>query len=101
MKIYKMPTNKWFLERMIYLMAGIFVTASVILGFWLSVYFFLFTGFVGVMLINFALTGYCPMAILLYNCKVKEKFSEINLDQYEKELGFKPVWIELKIELKF
>lgn len=73
MRIYKMPTHKWFLERVIYLVAGIFVTASVILGVYVSVYFLLFTGFVGLMLINFAVTGYCPMAIFLHNCKIKEK----------------------------
>lgn len=73
MRIYKMPTHKWFLERMIYLVAGIFVTVSVLLGVYISDYFFLFTGFVGLMLINFAITGYCPMAIFLYNCKIREK----------------------------
>ena len=73
MRIYKMSTHKWFLERIIYLMAGIFVLASVILGVYASPYFLLFTALVGLMLINFALTGYCPLAILLYNFNVEEK----------------------------
>ena len=73
MKMYRLPTSKWFLERTIYLVAGVFVLGSVVLGYYVSPYFFLFTGFVGLMLINFALTGYCPMAIFLYNCKVEDK----------------------------
>ena len=73
MKMYRLPTHQWFLERMIYLIAGIFVVGSVALGHYVSPYFYLFTAFVGLMLINFALTGYCPMAILLHNCRIKEK----------------------------
>lgn len=73
MQIYKMPTDRWFLERVIYLVAGVFVLGSVLLGAYVSAYFYLFTGFVGLMMINFALTGYCPMAIFLKNLNIKEK----------------------------
>lgn len=71
--MYKMPTDRWFLERVIYLVAGIFVSASVALGVYVSPYFLLFTAFVGLMLINFAITGYCPMAIFLRNLEIREK----------------------------
>lgn len=72
-KIYKQNTDNWYLERIIFLVAGIFIVISVVLvlgGFsgWLY-----FTFLVGIMLINFSLFGYCPMAILLSKNGVKEK----------------------------
>lgn len=73
MKIYRLPTNKWFLERAVFLVAGIFVLSSVLLGVYVSAYFLFFTGFVGGMMINFSLTGFCPMAILLNKLGIREK----------------------------
>ncbi len=73
MSIYKLSTNKWFLERVIFLIAGIFVLASVLLGAFVSKYFLIFTGLVGAMLINFAFSGICPMAIFLDKIGIKER----------------------------
>ncbi|MHB9095018.1 MAG: YgaP family membrane protein [Eubacteriales bacterium] len=50
---------------LIRLIGGIFVLASVILGFIVSKYFFYFTGWVGLMLVISALTGFCPMELIL------------------------------------
>lgn len=75
MSIYKMSTKNWFLEKTIFLIAGIFTSLSVILGLTLSSGFFYFTALVGLMQIIFALSGYCPMAILLTKLGVKEKQS--------------------------
>lgn len=72
--MYKLNTSKWSVERAVYLVAGIFVLGSVILGCIVHEYFLYFTAFVGAMLINFSLTGWCPMAILLDKVGVgKEK----------------------------
>lgn len=72
-KVYKQNTDNWYLERIIFLVAGTFVVISVFLifmGFFGWLYFIFL---VGIMLINFALFGYCPMAILLSKNGVKEK----------------------------
>jgi hypothetical protein len=53
------------LEAMLRLIAGSFVTASVILGVYVSPYFFLFTIFVGLNLAQSAFSGWCPMMTLL------------------------------------
>ena len=53
------------------MIAGGFVFASVVLGMTISDKFFYFTGLVGFMLMGFALTGYCPMAIALNKAGVK------------------------------
>ena len=47
------------------LIAGLFVAASVALGYLVSPYWFLFTGFVALNLIQSAFTGWCPMMAIL------------------------------------
>lgn len=63
--MYKLLTNRWSVERMVFLVAGIFVTGSVLLGLFWSTYAFYFTLFVGLMLIQFAISGWCPSAIIV------------------------------------
>jgi hypothetical protein len=53
------------LEAMLRLIAGAFVTASVVLGVLVSPYFFLFTAFVGLNLVQSAFSGWCPMMAFL------------------------------------
>ena len=47
------------------LVAGTFVLASLALGYWVSPYWFLFTAFVGVNLIQSAFTRWCLMEKIL------------------------------------
>lgn len=61
------------MERIVFLMAGIFVSVGVVLGIMVSEWFLYFALLVGVMQIIFSLTGYCPMAILLNKLNIKEK----------------------------
>jgi hypothetical protein len=49
------------LEPMLRLIAGVFVTASVLLGMWVHPYFYWFTLFVGLNLLQSGLTNWCPM----------------------------------------
>lgn len=53
------------IERLLRGIAGVFVLASVALGYWVSPYWFLFTGFVGVNLLQSSFTNTCPMTWLL------------------------------------
>jgi hypothetical protein len=74
--MYKLKTDSWFLERVVFLMAGIFILGSVILGFTVSQNFFYFTGLVGFMQLFFSVTGLCPMAILLDKAGIKGKLNK-------------------------
>jgi hypothetical protein len=65
-RVYFMQTDKWFLERYIYLFVGVNLTISSFLVKLHSLYWLLFTGFVGTATMVFAFTGYCIMANLLY-----------------------------------
>lgn len=53
------------LERKIRAIAGTFVLASLALGWWVSPYWFLFTVFVGLNLLQSAFTGWCLMEDIL------------------------------------
>lgn len=52
-------------ERILRLIAGAFVFASVALGHWVNSYWYLFTAFVGVNLLQSGLTNWCPMMTIL------------------------------------
>lgn len=69
--MYKLSTKKWSVERMVFLVAGLFVTVSVLLGLFWNSYALYFTVFVGLMLVQFSLSGWCPSAIFLHKaCKL-------------------------------
>ena len=53
------------IERYLRLIAGSFVLVSVLLGYFQSHYWFLFTGFVALNLIQSAFTNWCPMMTFL------------------------------------
>lgn len=52
-------------EMIIRRFAGTFVLLSLALGWWVGPYWFLFTAFVGVNLIQSTITGFCPLERIL------------------------------------
>jgi len=52
--------------------AGIFILASIALGWWVHPAFFLFTAFVGLNLLQSAFSHWCPMMSILRGLGVKE-----------------------------
>lgn len=63
---YFMQTDRWYLERRIYLAVGININVASALSLVHSPWWLAFTGFVGVAMVWFAATGYCIMANALY-----------------------------------
>jgi len=61
-----MDINRW-----VRLIAGLFVVASVTLGYFVSPYFYLFTAFVGLNLFQSAFTNWCPMITFLRKLGVR------------------------------
>lgn len=53
------------LNRWLRLIAGFFVLLSLVLGYFVSPYFYLFTAFVGLNQLQSAFTGWCPMMTFL------------------------------------
>jgi hypothetical protein len=66
LNLYFMQTDRWYLERRIYLAVGINISVASVLSLVHSPYWLLFTGFVGAAMVWFAATGYCIMANGLY-----------------------------------
>lgn len=54
------------------LVAGVFVLASLALGFYVNAYFYLFTAFVGINLLQSAFTKWCPLMTILRKAGVKD-----------------------------
>lgn len=52
-------------ERGLRLLAGLFIVLSVLLGVYVSPWFFAFTAFVGLNLFQSAFTNWCPMMEIL------------------------------------
>ena len=59
------------IEEALRLIAGVFVVASVALGVWVSPWWFAFTAFVGLNLVQSAFTHWCPMMSILKSAGVK------------------------------
>jgi hypothetical protein len=53
------------IERSLRLIAGTFILASLALGHWVNPYWYLFTAFVGLNLLQSGLTNWCPMMAFL------------------------------------
>jgi hypothetical protein len=65
-RFYFMQTDRWFLERRIYLAVGINISVASVLSLAHSPWWLAFTGFVGGAMVWFAVTGFCIMANGLY-----------------------------------
>lgn len=64
--LYFMQTDRWYLERRIYLFVGININIASALTLFHSHWWMAFTLFVGGAMVWFAATGYCVMANFLY-----------------------------------
>jgi hypothetical protein len=53
--------------------AGFFILVSVLLAYYLSPYWLLFTGFVGLNLLQSAFTNWCPMMAILQKLGLKSQ----------------------------
>ncbi|MGE5054723.1 MAG: DUF2892 domain-containing protein [Acidobacteriota bacterium] len=61
------------IERMLRIIAGLFVLVSVALGHWVSDYWYLFTAFVGLNLFQSGFTNWCPMMTFLRKLGVRRE----------------------------
>lgn len=64
--MYRAKTDRWYLERVIWLLAGSVCLTSALLTWLHSSWWLILTALVGLNLIVFALTGFCVMANILH-----------------------------------
>jgi len=65
-KWYFMQTDRWYLERRIYMAVGFNISVASLLSIVHSPWWLAFTGFVGTAMVWFAATGFCIMANSFY-----------------------------------
>ena len=58
-------------DRYLRMVAGTFVLLSLAVGYWVSPYWYLFTTFVGLNLLQSAFTNWCPMMTILQKLGVR------------------------------
>lgn len=68
-------TQKWYLERIVWLIAGTVVLTSVLLGIFIHHYWFILTCLAGINMIIFSFTGFCPMAVILNRFGIQPLYS--------------------------
>ncbi|MFQ3573109.1 MAG: DUF2892 domain-containing protein [Thermodesulfovibrionales bacterium] len=73
--MYIAKTDSWYLERVIWLVAGVMTLLSSVLTWFHSPYWVLLTGLVGVNLLIFAFTGFCVMANILYKLGLRSRIN--------------------------
>jgi hypothetical protein len=75
--MYIAQTDGWYLERILWLVAGVFALGSATLAWLHSPYWLILTGFVGINLIILATTGFCLMANILYKLGARPRCSQV------------------------
>jgi len=78
--MYIAETDKWHMERMLWLIAGLFALTGTALAAIHSIYWLILTGLVGVNLLIFAFTGFCIMANLLHRFGAKSAIKKCHAD---------------------
>lgn len=71
--MYIANTKSWYMERVIWLVAGIFILTSLVLSRIHTEYWLILTALVGINLTILSLTGFCPMTVILHKLGVKSK----------------------------
>ena len=59
------------IDRIVFAFAGLMITLSLVLSYWLTPYWLMLAGFVGLNMFQAAFTGFCPLAWILKKLGVK------------------------------
>jgi hypothetical protein len=58
-------------DRAVFAFAGVMILLSLVLAFYVSSYWLLFTAFIGANMLQSAFTGFCPAAIIFRKLGIK------------------------------
>jgi hypothetical protein len=74
--IYIVPTNQWYIERMVWLIAGVVLLTSTALALWVNPLFILLVTTTGIVCISVGFTGFCPVGNVLYRLGFKPRLGD-------------------------
>lgn len=73
--IYMVPTDRWYIERTVWLIAGIVLLSSTALALWVNPLLILLVIATGAASVTVALTGFCMIGNILYRLGFEPKLS--------------------------
>ncbi len=82
--MYLLRTDSWYLERVLFLMAGCMNLLSIILIVTHSIWWLVLTGLVTVNLLVFATTGFCPSAAVFHKLGLNSRLGRAEVRQNSK-----------------
>jgi hypothetical protein len=71
--MYMAKTDGWYLERVVFLIAGVMAGLSAVLAWQVSPWWLILTALISVNLIIFAVSGFCLMANILYKLGIRPR----------------------------
>jgi hypothetical protein len=74
--MYIASTDRWYLERVIWLIAGSIILISTVLAVLVNTYWLILTAAAGINLIIFSFSGFCIMANILVKAGFKPQIVE-------------------------
>ena len=74
--MYMAPTDRWYLERLVFLIGGTVVLLGTLLGLFVHRYWFALPILAGINMLVFAFSGFCPMAVFLHRIGVRPMCGE-------------------------
>ena len=74
--MYMAKTDGWYLERVVFLIAGVMAGLSAALAWQVSPWWLILTALISVNLIIFAVSGFCLMANILYKFGVRPRLQQ-------------------------
>jgi hypothetical protein len=74
--VYIVPTNQWYIERTVWLVAGIVLLTSTALAAFVNPLFILFVVATGIASVMVAFTGFCPVGNVLLRLGFKAKLAD-------------------------
>jgi hypothetical protein len=81
-RLYIVPTNQWYIERAVWLIAGAVLLASTALAWLVDPRFIVFVACTGLTSIWVALTGLCPVGNVLYRLGLQGRLQDPRVKGY-------------------
>jgi hypothetical protein len=80
--VYVVPTDRWYIERTVWLIAGVVLLSCTLLAVLVNPLWIFGVIATGLVSINVALTGFCPIGNVLYRLGFKPRLGQPNRDNF-------------------
>ena len=81
-RFYIVPTDRWYIERAVWLIAGFVLLTSTLLAWLVDPRLIVFVAITGLVSISVAFTGFCPVGNVLYRLGLRGLLADTTRPQY-------------------